>query len=350
MLTINHRYVRVICLVLAFGFTLTLLPPKQALAVVTLENRYIEVGSAAPSANTTHLFGFDFMSNTDVGSIVFEYCSNSPLYEDACTAPSGLDVSGVSLDQQTGEAGFTIDPSSDSNTIILTRSAVAANPGPSTYLFSSAINPNSANTSTFVRIATFATEDATGIDTDRGAVVFSTSEALVVGAYVPPYLTFCVGITVSTNCSNSSGNFIDLGQLSTAQPKVASSQMAVSTNDPAGYIVGVSGSTMTSGNKIIPALSTPSNSAPGTSQFGINLRSNSNPDVGANPNGLGTGYVMANYNIPNKFYFVPDTNVAASNLPTEFTRFTVSYLVNISKDQPKGIYNTTNSFIAVAAF
>lgn len=317
---------------------------------LTLENRFVDIGSATPSATTTHDFGFDFLSNTDVGSVVFEYCSNSPLFEAACVAPSGLDVSGVSLDSQTGETGFSIDGSTTTNAIVLTRIPVPANPGPSTYGFSNLVNPDTPNSTTFVRISTFATADASGGYTDRGAVAFSTAAGLVVGAYVPPYLTFCVGITVGANCSQSTGTFIDLGQLSTTAVRAASSQMAVATNDPGGYVVGAHGTTMTSGNKIIPALSSPTASQPGVSQFGMNLRANSNPSVGANPSGLGTGFVTASYNTPNKFYYVPDTNVAASTLPTEFTRFTVSYIVNISKEQPKGFYSTTSTFVAVAAF
>lgn len=348
LLRLRYRLCSIVlvCLILVAS-TVLILEKAKALEI---NNRYIDVGSSAPSVVTNHDFGFDFLSNTNVGSVKFEYCSNSPLFEDVCTVPVGLDVSGVSLDSETGETGFSIDASTNANTIVITRASVPANPGPSTYGFGNATNPSNATVSTFVRVSTYASVDATGPHTDRGAVVFSTTTGLAVGAYVPPYITFCVGITVSTNCSLSTGSFIDLGELSVSQARYASSQMAVSTNDPAGYVVGVHGTTMTSGNKTIPALTTPSYSTPGTSQFGINLRANSSPSIGSNPAGVGTGYVMANYNVPNRFYFVTDTNVAASTLPTEFTRFTVSYLVNISKSQPKGIYNTTNSFIAVAAF
>ena len=107
---------------------------------------------------------------------------------------------------------------------------------------------------------------------------------------------------------------------------------------------------MTSGNNVIPANNPQSPSIKGKSQFGINLRANSTPSVGHEPSGVGSGVVKPAYATPNQFYFSPDSLVASSPLPTDYTVFTASYVVNVSSVQPTGVYSTTSSYIATAAF
>jgi hypothetical protein len=107
---------------------------------------------------------------------------------------------------------------------------------------------------------------------------------------------------------------------------------------------------MTSGNNTITALSSPTPSLPGISQFGINLRDNSSPQVGEEPAGPGTAAPAPDYNIPNFFTFRPGDTIASSSLSTEFNRLTVSYVANVSADQPVGVYSTTITYLAVAQF
>lgn len=315
-----------------------------------LVNKSVLIDNSDVSAVTTQVFSFDIVSTTGVGSIKFEYCSNTPLFSIPCTAPTGLDVSGANLVSEYGETGFSIHPSTNVNTVILTRSIAPTVPSTVSYTLNNLVNPSTPNQTVYVRISTHPDTDATAPAVDTGAVAFSTAENLVVGAYVPPYITFCVAITVSNDCSTADGNFIDLGILSASTTKASTSQFAVSTNDPTGYIVSVHGTTMTSGNNVIPANASPSLSARGSSQYGINLRANSQPAVGSDPTGVGTGVVEPNYSIPNRFYFAPNTLIASSPLPTDFTVFTASYVVNVSGGQPSGIYSTTSSYTATAAF
>jgi hypothetical protein len=107
---------------------------------------------------------------------------------------------------------------------------------------------------------------------------------------------------------------------------------------------------MTSGNNVIPAVNPTGTSKVGVSQFGLNLRANSNPAIGADPQGVGTGVPVAGYNTPNQFKFVNGGNIASSNLTTEFNKMTASYIVNISSAQPPGIYATTITYLAVGDF
>lgn len=326
----------------------SLLPLKVSADPLTQKS--IAVGSSQPSISTTHNFNFTLASVTTIGSIEFEYCSNTPFIGTTCTAPTGLNVSGASLSAQTGETGFSIDNgATTTNKLVLARAPSPTAAVPVNYNFSGITNQDTPNSSVYVRISTFAANDATGPRTDEGAVAYSTASNLAVAGYVPPYITFCTGVTVAVNCSTTAGSFLDFGELVSTQSRFLSSQFAVSTNDPGGYSTTVSGATMTSGNNIIEPINAPQSSQPGNSQFGMNLRANSNPSVGADPVGAGTGSIVNGFNTPNQFYFKNDV-IVQSPISSDFNAFTVSYLVNVNSAQPPGIYSTTLTYIAAAAF
>src|SRR4051812_6350082 len=71
-----------------------------------LFKRSIFLSSNHPSVVASHDFKFDTPTASVVGSIVFEYCSDSPSFYSSCTPPSGLDVTGATLGSQTGNVGF----------------------------------------------------------------------------------------------------------------------------------------------------------------------------------------------------------------------------------------------------
>ncbi len=316
----------------------------------SLDSRSVAISTAIPGATAQHAFAITVPSVAVMGSIVFEYCSNSPLNEIPCSAPAGLDVSAAILNDQTGNIGFAIDPgSTTANMLVITRPPLPGLIVPSSYVFEDIVNPSGAS-STFVRIRTYGSTDGTGAHNDSGSVAFATNQPLNVDAFVPPHLTFCSGITVALDCTDASGFYINLSELSKATANTGASQYSGASNDPSGYNVTVLGVTMTSGNNTIPELSSPSPSLPGTSQFGINLRANSSPAVGQDVIGPGTATADTSYNLSNNFMFQPGTSLSSSSLSTEFNLFTVSYLVNVSANQAPGIYNTTLTFLATAAF
>lgn len=320
----------------------------QALAS-PLANRSVVIGSSTPSANTTHDFRFTIQSISPLGSIEFEYCDNSPFIGTPCNAPVGLNLSAAVLSSQTGETGFTIDPSSSVNRLVLTRVPVPPSAIPVTYTFSNVINQSATNAPVYVRISTFASSDTSGPRTDEGAVLYSTASQVLIAGYVPPFLTFCTGVTVAVNCTSANGSFLNFGELSTTQTRFLSSEFSGATNDPGGFSTSLSGITMTSGSNVIPALTLAQPSQPGTSQFGMNLRANTLPAVGQEPQGLGTSNPLPPVDTPNLFAFNNQV-ITNSTIPTDFRKFTASYIVNISSSQRPGVYNTTLTYIAVAAF
>ena len=316
-----------------------------------LQPRTVIISSPLAGAVTNHEFRFTTVTSASVGSVVLEYCANLPFYNTPCTPPTGLIVNASSIATQSGISGLSISAGdSSTNRLVLTRANSIINSTPVVLRLGNITNQTTASQSVFVRISTHTSNNGSGTPIDFGAVVYTTAVGIGVGGYVPPYLTFCAGVTVADTCTSTNGSLMDMGELSDSRASTATSQFAVATNDPTGYNAYVSGGTMTSGNEIIPALSVGSASIVGQSQFGINLRSNSSPSVGANISGIGTGTAANGYDQANIFRYNDGERIAFSPLPTNFNRFTVSYLVNVSEDQRPGVYASSYTFTAVASF
>lgn len=325
--------------------------PSPTLMALDFTNRSIQVSTALPLATASHNFSLTYPSTGSVGSIVFEYCENSPLEDQPCTAPGGLNVAGATLDSQSGNIGFSIDATNTTaNKLVLTRVPAAGVAVASTYNFSNITNPSTAGVTEFVRVSTYASIDGSGASIDSGSVAFATVSPFNVATFVPPFIRMCVGLSVAVDCSTATGNSLNLGDFTTSQAKSGQSQFAVGTNSISGYNVSVLGTTMTSGNNSIAAMGSPAASQNGTSQFGLNLKANSNPSVGQEPSGSGTGLPAAGYDTVNVFKFAPGDTIASAGTPTEFNQMTVSYLVNINSSQPAGYYSTTLTYLATASF
>jgi hypothetical protein len=323
--------------------------PKAANAA-QLQERSLRIESPTAGATTRHTFKFSYTSTgTMVGSLMFEYCT-SPLMDLACDPPPGMNASGAVLVEQTGETGYFV-LAAQTNRIVLTRApALPPTVNPSTYGFDGIVNPTGAPGTFYVRITTHTSTDASGAHTDFGAVVNSTTAGVAINSEVPPILKFCVGLSIAADCTTAEGNLIDLGDLSPSQVSNGTSQMLAATNAEFGLVISVYGTTMTSGNNIIPALVAPTPSAPGNGQFGLNLRANTNPPIGQNTSGGGTATPAANYNIPNRFTFNSGDTVATSPAATDTRKFTASYIVNVPPSQPPGVYTATLTYICTASF
>jgi hypothetical protein len=350
MLIWQRPHSRVLAIVVLISL-LSLSVVMRGVSAQQLNDRSILISTAVPSATATHSYQFTYFSTVLTGSVIFEYCQNSPVFNEICDPPPGLDVSAATLNGQSGNLGYSFDGAdSTANKIVLSRPAVAAVAVASTYTFGNVTNPSTPGHSEFVRISTHANSDGSGPVIDNGGVAFYTVSPFTIGANVPTFLKLCVAIAVTPDCSSISGDQINLGTLTSNAPKAAQSQFAIGTNSLTGYITYVLGTTMTSGTDTITALSSPTPSFPGNGQFGINLRANSNPSVGDDPSGAGTGAVSGNYNTPNFFMFSSGDPIVSSSQPTEYNRLTVSYLVNVGQSQPSGVYASTFSYVAVANF
>lgn len=316
-----------------------------------LGNRQLLISSSVASDQATYVWSFNIASAGTLGSIRLQVCANDPIIGTPCTAPAGFDASSAVLTNQTGPGGFVVSPLSTANIIILSRPPAAATPGPASFTFNPVKNPSSGG-SYYGRIETFASSDASGSNIDYGGIAFAVvNSAINLQATVPPYLTFCSGITISGyDCRTAAGNYINFGNLSPNNTASATTQLLTVTNADYGYNISYSGHTMTSGNNIISPLTASDVSRPGVSQFGFNLRANQTPSVGNDPAGPGAGTPTPAYNRPDWFTFNSGDTIASATAPDDNRKYTVSYIVNVPKTQPPGVYVSTVTYICLANF
>ncbi len=160
--------------------------------------------------------------------------------------------------------------------------------------------------------------------------------------YLDQYLTF-----------TSSTSSIDFGTLSTTEAKSASHTLTADTNATKGLTITVGGSTLTSGANTITAFgATAAPSSPGTEQFGINLKLNTSPAVGAEPSPNSGQYLApaGQYATANSFAFQSGDTIASAGSDVNSTTLTVSYVANIAGSTEGGSYATTLTYSATANF
>jgi hypothetical protein len=345
---ISKLVATIVCLVLVVGVAdHYLFAPAYG---AQLGYRSMQLSNSEFSVVANYLLKFNLSTAGNLGSITIQFCSNDALIGDVCTVPGGFDDSAAVLSNQTGPTGFTISGASTANEIILTRTPAFAPVETASYTFTGITNPSSSG-SYYVRVQTYATDDATGPASDYGGIAIAITDELSISAEVPPYLIFCTGVTITgLNCANAVGNFIDFGELSQSYTSRGSSQMLAATNGEDGYDVVVYGTTMTSGNNIINAIAADDVSRPGTGQFGFNLRANTTPPDGEDPFGPGLGEPTAAYDRPNFYQFNSGDVIISQPVTDNLREYTASYIVNVPGGQAPGIYVSTLTYIATATF
>lgn len=313
--------------------------------------RYLQISSnIASDTNVTYNLGFNIATQSNLGSILIQFCGNDPLFQDPCIPPAGFDDSAAVLTNQTGETGFSILTPISSSQIILTRSSVPDTIQPVSYTFDNIVNPSSEG-SFFVRLQTFASSDASGSAIDYGGIASTTTANISINTEVPPYLYFCSAIVITgLNCTTATGDYVDFGTLNSSNTSYGSSDLLVGTNGKNGYAITVVGDGLVSGNNVINSIASDDVSRPGTDQFGINLVSNQSPAIGANPTGPGSGLPSANYSNSNFFMFHDGDTIASYSQPDNYRQYTVSYIVNVSSTQPPGVYVSTINYICTGNF
>lgn len=326
-------------------------------------------GATQISGLVDHEFTFSVPSNTNVGSIKFEYCT---IASGTCTAPTGLDTSTATLGANTGAiTGLSIG-SQTANSVILTKTAAAVTPGSVVVKLASVVNPSTYGTF-FVRITTYSSTNATTGATDAGTVTASTAQLIDLTGTMPESLIFCTGETVTANCATTTPGAITFNQLfSPTSTSYTTSQMAASTNAGQGYVITVNGATLTSGANTIPAMAAAAAPSVGVAQFGMNLKENlttldgnaGTVDFGAEINVASDavdykGQALAGYNTADTYKFASGDAVANSAYdgttnttlgPTNSQVYTASYIVNVAGNTYAGTYTTTLTYICTPTF
>jgi len=328
-------------IVFAFVGVATILAYFPAVAsAAQITARSVVLGNSAASASTTYSFTFTLPSTTtNIKSVEIKACQEA---SGSCTAATGFSASSATMTGQPtnmGDAtGWT--ETSTATALRIANATNATNPSGSASVLNFASVQNPSTTGTFyLQITTFTSSDWTTGATDTGTIAASTADNVTVTATVNESLSFSVA-------SNSVALTPTLGAGSTG---VGTSTMSAGTNAGTGYSIRYTGTTLTSGGNTITAMAGGTSST-GSSQFGINLKNNTTPDVGAEATG-GSGTASAGYSSVDNFKFVPaGEQVAGAAGATDATSYTVSYIANIPTSQAPGAYTANINYVATANF
>jgi hypothetical protein len=317
-----------------------------AVEAAGLAPRNIQVGSSGQGATTSYAVSATTATAASIGSVKFEFCTTAT---GACIVPAGVDTTGATLLAE-NPGGFSMVNTTNGAPYITRAPALIGAGTGMTFTLGSIVNPSAPNLSYNVRITTYTGADGSTGPVDTGNVALSTAQPVQLTGVTPEILVFCVGTSIGGNCTTISGSSIDFGDFSVVATRSATSVMQAQTNAANGYVITVNGTTLASGVNTIAALAAPGGSVIGTSQFGLNLRANTTPAVGADEAGAGIGVVAGNYDTPDLFKFANGDTVATAPAPTNANTYTSSYMVNIGGAQAAGVYTATMTYICTASF
>lgn len=364
-----------------------------------VQDRYIKMSSSANAAtNVSYEVGFDVATTGNVEGVVVDFCSNTPIIGDSCTAPASFSVGtptvATSGGANTGLSGsWTAANENSGRTLTLKNStggSISAG-GQVIFTLSTATNPATTNTSFYARIFTFDTD--TDVDTwvatpngsstanviDSGGVALRTAAQVTVTAKVQETLTFCVYDNV--NCAGGADG-IALGDangvLSVSDEfinKEAAFDLASNAADGVTVRFKANNTLLSGANDINAIGGTPATSTPGSEQFGLCAYRSSGTLMAidtiydgatAAPAGECSGTVDNSGGTPtasddNGAQFALDMDntlgatstygdtIATMAAGTSETA-TLSFLGNIASTTPAGIYTSTLTFIATGQY
>jgi hypothetical protein len=341
-----------------------------------LIQRSVTLGSSVVSASTTADFSWKRTGDpATIKAVQIQVCTTTS-YTDPCTKPTDADMSAVTLAFTGGELGASGWSLSvlDDHTVLITKSAGAATMAGVTETVGLAgfVNPSVYGSFNF-RISTYDTVDADYDDAvDCGTVTTSTAKSITTTADVSEMLVFRVANEVASNCASqtdiadpndTSEDLVTLSPdpMSLTTAATSTAQFCIVTNAGGGYVIayrdealGGPSKGFWNGAHEFPVV-TSFTSTPGTEQFGFNLRANTVPVFGADPDAAGLVADLTNpqYSTVNQYSY-DDTGtsivLASKVAPSASARYTLAYLANISSLTPGGTYQSHQVFVATATF
>ena len=139
---------------------------------------------------------------------------------------------------------------------------------------------------------------------------------------------------------------INLGDLATTSTGSGTTTFNVKSYLASGYNVYIDGTSPKSSSSGIPltTMSTAATSQAGIEQFGINLRQNTSPAIGADvvqvpSNIFSFGAPTTAYGTVNNFKYVAGDVIARSTSSSGETDYTMSMIANIATTTRSGIYS-----------
>ena len=304
--TINTRAAqRIVCTMLAALLVVAGMPFLQqgrASASTQLADRSIQLSDSAPSgttittgvgSGTSVTYKVSFKAFNNAASIILDFCPASPIINDPCTAPTGMNVSSATLTNITGAVGaagfgWTITGTGGNHIKISHSDGNAAHDitaGDQVFEIGGITNPSSVAPqgttlpagTFYARIYTYADSAASGYVSvtntgpssgptaivDYGGIALATASTVTISARVQEQLSYCVtGAPQTTwashDCSDpivgSTLPSMKIGHGSTTNPYLDDQQVdastvytQLSTNATHGAIINMRNSNLTCG-------------------------------------------------------------------------------------------------------
>lgn len=146
----------------------------------------------------------------------------------------------------------------------------------------------------------------------------------------------------------------NLGVLTSEHTATKTSTIQVRNYLSGGYVLQITGDPPKYANHTLNTPTTPTASAPGTEQFGINIVANDN-GLGANPVQVpdattSFGFAESGYDTPNRFKYASGDVVGRSLKASGRTDYTISFIVNIANNTPAGHYTGDYSAVVIPVY
>lgn len=364
----------------AFAMLASLFVPVIASAAQVTE-RSISLSSSSVSA-TGVVYKVNFTSVGAAGAFVVEFCSDTPLVGQACTAPAGFSASSAA----STTSGFTdVTGATNKFTVAGTIAATTAIEVDVTGI----TNPSTTG-ALYARIVTYDTkanallyesEDLGSGNVDDGGLAISITPTIGVSGTVLETLTFCVSeAAITDNCVTTTPPVVELGEqvgdVVALTPGVLSEDSMftqISTNASGGAVVRLKSNALNCGGlmragapsacDILPALNSGINPAANEAKFGVKTATaTSTTGQEATANGTlapadgsfynNTTYAL-NYIAGNGTGVTSpfgDPFLDTADAPVTSKNMELTFGASVSNNTPAGAYSADLSMIAVGKF
>lgn len=372
----NQQVKRVGVLVALLATTIMPALVPSIVAADTVTERSIALSSSSKAATgVTYTVDFTATAAGAAGAFVIDFCNDSPILGQTCTAPTGFDASAAA----SATSGFT-DVAGSTSKVVVT-GTINNNDQVSVEL--TGIDNPTTTDPLYARIVTFDTQahanaytsttPGTGV-VDNGGVAIGITDTVGVSGAVLESMTFCAAkITITADCANASANSPVLKLGETVGTTVALDALHVSTGDiytqistnaAGGAVVSLKSGVACGGLKrveatdcdIVPAVT--GGISAGDAKFG--LKAAAAADTGSNPNGTFqaiNGYNSSTFQL--NWVSGNATGVASpygdqilntNSLPANNKNVKLTFGASINNSTPAGLYSADLSMIATGKF
>ncbi|HVS58375.1 MAG TPA: LamG domain-containing protein [Candidatus Saccharimonadales bacterium] len=329
-------------------------------------SRSITMSDSTPSAsNVTYSTTITADETYDIQTIVVDFCSDSPVVGETCTAPAGfsLGTPAVSNFQIGGTpvTGWTASSPNSTTLVYGGSSGTTVNSGGQITFDITGITNPSATGSFYARILTYSFASPSYTDTspdnfkESGGLALSTGQnGTNITFEVPESLTFCVyQATCGDDPSFTIGHTVGTTKvIDSTAVDTATVNFSLSTNAQTQVAIRMKGNTLTNtAGSIHPAGATAIPFAAGTEDFGLRVSTAGASLTASAPyNGAANNYAFDTTTGGENVTTTYGDQLATVTGPVDTSVSTLTFAATTQATTPAGTYNAPIALVATATF